>query len=293
MSDSPIQFKGVNGDLMLSLDWGEPFEQLIDHLEAQLKSSDGFFRGSKVILEIGPRLLTLADLDALRDILARFGMTFHALCGMGPDEKIKPASLATLLAPRIPDSSRDSESDQISHAEKVLDATTAEVFPTASRGRAGARLPRTSVKIQPGDAHAPAKTLLVKRTLRSGQVINYAGNIILIGDINPGAEVVAGHDILIWGSLRGTASAGAAGDPLASIFALHMAPSQLRIGDHITRSPRENLLAAEGHDALPEVAKIENGTIVVEAWPTNKKSIPLKMNLRSSSAEAADKPSRE
>lgn len=102
--------------------------------------------------------------------------------------------------------------------------------------------------------------LLIHRTLRSGQVIRHHGHVVIIGDVNPGAEVIAGGDIIIWGKLRGTAHAGAMGDDSRIVCALSLSPTQLRIGNYIARSP-------EGVEPTnPEVASVQEGRIVVEPW---------------------------
>lgn len=289
MSDSSVRFKGVNGDLLLSLDWAEPVEVLLEQLDVQLKSSDNFFHGSRVILELGAKALELTDLQTFQDLLARYGMMLHSLRGALPEEAVSSAlepSVAsrTLGTLRVP-------TDQESASEQVLAETTEATTRGLSRARTAARVLRMNARAPSSDARGQAKTLLVKRTLRSGQVLNYAGSIILIGDVNPGAEVVAGHDIVVWGSLRGMACAGGSGDAQAGIYALHMAPSQLRIADYITRSPRESLLAADGHDLQPEVARIEGETIVVEPWHT-KKALPAKVLSKVSDVDISEKDSK-
>ncbi len=102
---------------------------------------------------------------------------------------------------------------------------------------------------------------VVRRTLRSGQALRHAGHIALIGDVNPGAEVVAGGDVIVWGKLRGTVHAGAMGDEDAIICALQLAPRQIRIGTHIARSPERGR-----PPTVPEMALVHEGAIVVERW---------------------------
>jgi len=103
--------------------------------------------------------------------------------------------------------------------------------------------------------------LVVRRTLRSGQAIHHAGHVTLIGDVNAGAEIVAGGDIIIWGKLLGTAHAGAMGDEGAIICALQMTPRQIRIGSHIARSPERSR-----RPKAPEMASVQQEGIVVERW---------------------------
>ncbi|MEJ6950455.1 septum site-determining protein MinC [Natronospora cellulosivora (SeqCode)] len=104
-------------------------------------------------------------------------------------------------------------------------------------------------------------TILINRTIRSGQLIKYPANIVIIGDVNPGAEVIAGGDILVVGKLRGVVHAGATGANDSQIIALKLQPTQLRIANIISRSPDE-LKNVEPN--APERAYVKNGTIIVE-----------------------------
>lgn len=78
---------------------------------------------------------------------------------------------------------------------------------------------------------------VVQRIVRSGQVLEINGDLLLIGDVNPGGRVVATGNVYILGNLRGIAHAGSTGDEQAVIVASYMNPSQLRIADYISRSP--------------------------------------------------------
>ena len=104
--------------------------------------------------------------------------------------------------------------------------------------------------------------ILVRRTLRSGQIARHEGHVAVIGDVNAGAEIVAGGDVIVWGKVRGIVHAGAAGDDNAVVCALYLAPMQLRIGSYIARAP-------EGRGTrprAPEMAFVRDGGIVVEPW---------------------------
>ncbi len=115
-------------------------------------------------------------------------------------------------------------------------------------------------KIDPSEMKGEYDTILVKRTLRSGQTVSYNGNVVIIGDVNAGAEVEAGGDIVIFGKLRGMAHAGLGGNKEAKIIALELSPIQLRIAGHISRSPDDEIKSDRG----PEVAKLKDGNIIIE-----------------------------
>jgi septum site-determining protein MinC len=103
-------------------------------------------------------------------------------------------------------------------------------------------------------------TALICRHIRSGQKKFVPGNAVILGDINPGAELIAGGNILVMGSLRGLAHAGVFGDEGAIITAYRLNPTQLRIATHITRPPD-----GERHEVdYPELARIREGRVVIE-----------------------------
>ncbi|HHZ20829.1 MAG TPA: septum site-determining protein MinC [Firmicutes bacterium] len=104
-------------------------------------------------------------------------------------------------------------------------------------------------------------TLMVKRTLRGGQRVEFEGNVVVKGDVNAGAEVLATGDIIILGALRGIAHAGAAGDTSAEVIAFDFHPVQLRIAGFIARPP-ENAPRSRH----PEVARVRGEAIVVEKY---------------------------
>jgi len=100
-----------------------------------------------------------------------------------------------------------------------------------------------------------------KGTLRSGQVITSESDLIIIGDVNPGAEVISKNNIIVLGALRGIAHAGISGNKNAVVFALEMDPVQIRIANIIARAPDEDNKHEKG---VAEIAYIENETIVIK-----------------------------
>ncbi len=103
-------------------------------------------------------------------------------------------------------------------------------------------------------------TALICQHIRSGQKKFVQGNVVVLGDINPGAEVVAGGNILVMGSLRGLAHAGVFGDEGAIIAAYRLIPTQLRIATHITRPPDGERNVVD----YPEIARIREGRVIIE-----------------------------
>ncbi|MBK3332213.1 septum site-determining protein MinC [Persephonella atlantica] len=100
---------------------------------------------------------------------------------------------------------------------------------------------------------------IINKTVRSGQRIEYDGDVLIIGDVNPDAYIIASGNIIVMGTLRGVVHAGANGDETATVMALKLIPQQLRIASYLTRSP-DNPEIPE----YPEKAYIENQQIVIE-----------------------------
>ena len=106
-----------------------------------------------------------------------------------------------------------------------------------------------------------------KGTLRSGQVLNCDTSIVIIGDINPGAKIIAKGNIVILGSLKGNAYAGAAGDESCFVTALDMDPVQIKIGNVIGRSADRGPWEAirNRHRTMdPQIALVSKGNIMIE-----------------------------
>lgn len=101
-------------------------------------------------------------------------------------------------------------------------------------------------------------------TLRSGRLLESEGNMVIIGDVNPGAEVVAAGNIVVMGAVRGIIHAGCTGNRDAFIVALNMSPTQIRIADIITRPPDNEIRRV----ILPERAYIKDDTIYIDEYLT-------------------------
>ena len=111
--------------------------------------------------------------------------------------------------------------------------------------------------------HRKSDVLMMAGRVRSGQKVTAKKHLVIMGDVNPGAEIVAGGDILVMGRLCGTAVAGAPSDTSAIILALDFRPTQVQIGGFV----------AAGFPATPskvaEFAHVEEGGIVVDDYLGN------------------------
>lgn len=108
------------------------------------------------------------------------------------------------------------------------------------------------------------KTKFIRKAVRGGQIVNFSGNIVIIGDINSGAEVHAAGNIIVLGSIKGNVFAGVGGNRNAIIAAFLLQPEVLKIGDIITISPDEE------KPLYPEIARVKDDAIIVEPYLNNK-----------------------
>ncbi|MDH5507141.1 MAG: septum site-determining protein MinC [Anaerolineae bacterium] len=216
-----VQIKGIREGLLVTLGEGN-WPEVLAALLAEVEKQADFLRGAKLILDVKNHILNAATLGKLRDLLSEEGLSLWAVLSHSPTTEQTAQALG--LATRIHQPHPEAESRPM---ESNLD----------------------------GDA-----AILIKRTLRSGNSITHTGHITVIGDVNPGAEIVAGGDIVVWGRLRGMAHAGAEGDESAIVCALDLSPTQLRIAGKIAVPPRER------GAPKPEIALIRDEEVVAELW---------------------------
>ncbi len=106
---------------------------------------------------------------------------------------------------------------------------------------------------------SPIDPYVLKGTVRSGQLIEYDGDVIIIGNVNPGAHIVASGDIYVFGRLRGYVHAGASGNVRAVVAAAYFEPVQVRIASELRRSPE-----AYHHPGEMEFAHLDGDQMSVE-----------------------------
>lgn len=105
-------------------------------------------------------------------------------------------------------------------------------------------------------------TMFHEGTLRNGQQLRSDGNLIIIGDTNPGSEIIAAGNIVVMGAVNGVVHAGCMGNRNAFVVALHLNPTQIRIADIITRKPDNDI----NRSVAPEKAYIKDNTIYIDEY---------------------------
>ncbi|MDQ2680595.1 MAG: hypothetical protein M3Y21_06195 [Candidatus Eremiobacteraeota bacterium] len=246
------------------------FDDALAELQLRLDEQAGFYRGSKATAALGDSPPTGDQVGALRAMLERAGVELTGLSGQPAYQAIALASGLEFVpasdgSPAVLSNRRalrPKRSLKLSDAAKSLAADFAGARQDrARRVSVGEVQPRpVALKLveqtPPGEA-----TLYHHGTLRGGQSLHNVGHIVLIGDLNPGAELIAGGDIVVFGSLRGVAHAGAQGDAGARVYALDLAPTQLRIGSLIAVDSGER---KRPHSA--EAAFTQDGQIAIAPY---------------------------
>ena len=189
-------------------------------LMERIEQQPSFFQGARLALEVGNQVLHVAELTTLRDQLSERGIILWAILSDSPATENTSQILG--LATRI----HKPRPQQMQTAKGIDDETA----------------------------------LWVNKTLRSGTRIEFASHVVIFGDVNMGAEVVAGGSVIVWGRLRGVVHAGAQGNREAVVCALDLSPTQLRIADEIAVSP------ARGDTPQPEIVRLKDGRLQAEPW---------------------------
>jgi septum site-determining protein MinC len=234
-----ISIKGIRDGLLLSVDGRNALTDLMSELEQVVRERHAFLQGSRIALSVGMRPFTAEHLNRVQTLLADHDLELWAV--LAERDETRQAARRLGLATRLPGSSTDLDGNALS--ETVVPGPSPAAEPPAS-----------------GD-------LFLRETLRSGRSIFHEGSVTILGDVNPGAEIIAGGSVIVWGRLRGLVHAGAMvnpggkGDETAVICALDLNPTQLRIADQIAISP-----AGARSKPQPEQAAIRQGQIVAEPW---------------------------
>lgn len=228
-----VAFKGIREGLLVSLGDGD-WLSLEQSLYEEIGKQGDFLKGAKLILDVNAHSINAASMGRLRDQLADQGLALWAVLSRSPltEQSAQLMGIATRI--HEPEDEPEPDAEEIEYVEEP------------------------SLEMKNGEAG-----MLVKRTLRSGANISHNGHVTVIGDVNAGAQIIAGGNVVVWGRLRGMVHAGAEGDEAAMVCAIDMSPTQLRIAGHIAIPPEER------GETRPEIAFVREGQVVAEAWMSN------------------------
>ena len=225
---SIVQIKGIRDGLLATFA-DASWEEQRTALMQQINERSTFFQGARLAMDVGTQVLRVNDLVELRDWLSERNITLWAVV---------------------------SESATTEHTSQLLGLATRISKPRPEENR------------HVHEAVSNDTALFVSKTVRSGTRIEYPGTIVVFGDVNPGAEIIAEGNVIVWGRVRGVIHAGSKGDRSAFICALDLSANQLRIAEE------SSAMLKPHKDPKPEIASInEEGRLHAEVWHTGEPTI--------------------
>lgn len=253
-----VELKGFRDGLRLMVNASASIEDIEVAVKERMANLGDSLAGTAIVIDTGGQKLAAPDLEHLKLLI------------------FETYGLEIVADPELPKPTPEKQEDKQQEAKKEdLKSTGPKaVAPAGSQSDVGRIIPakRKTKPTAKAETTTPLLTDLpsreathvIRAPLRSGQIARFfEGTLILFGDVNPGAEVVAGGDIIVLGRLRGLAHAGALGNTSAIIMAMSLTPTQMRIGHLITRPPSDGI---RWKKSQPEMARVENDNIVVEPF---------------------------
>ncbi len=218
-----MKIKGINDRILITMG-DQGWQDLIVELFAKIGEKQAFFQGARLVLDVGNKVLSERELEEVRKNLFTQDVQLFGILSKSLITKKAAKNLGLKIDFNFPENKTD---DRIEPLDTIISGEAA---------------------------------LFLHRTMRSGFKIVYQGHVVVLGDVNPGAEIIASGSIIVWGRLRGTVHAGAEGDQNAVVCALDLSPMQLRIESKIAITPQDQEIPK------PEIARIVQNQIIAEPW---------------------------
>lgn len=294
---SAVIIKGNKYGFQIVLQPDLPFEELVSETEKRFQASGAFFDSSKpVAVSFSGRDLEEKEVDILVDTMekasnlvvsyviegakaheTRFARALDGREGGKPDQDLssaepdRPSEAAGARPEGFGIISRFLSGDKVSAARQ---AGTEETNNTSRY-----QSEESEAKLSASDGTGPVfpedevgkHGQFYRGILRSGQKIEVDGSFVILGDVNPGAQIIAGGNVVVLGSLKGTVYAGYPDDSNAIVAALNMEPMQIQIGEYIARSadsdPRRNRKPGRRKkqtELEARMAYVDEGNICIE-----------------------------
>jgi len=232
ISKEYVTMKGTRGGILVNIHEECPFAEAVAQFRASITQNQALFHGSPLSVDLGWREVGEGDQAILLEMLGEMGVRLLGVISTSLatrrlfEARGVKAIIGSLGLARHGGRSRGKAVDPPS-AEEPEQPVEAPAPPEEIPAAAAVTLDETAT------VALADPTMLVRKTLRSGQKVQYAGNVVVLGDVNAGAEVVAGGDVIVLGNVRGTVHAGVGGKAGAVVLALNLHAPQVRIGDVI------------------------------------------------------------
>ena len=265
-----VRIAGRGALVNITIDDDAPIEVACRTLRELLGRDRHLYSGGEVIVDVGKRILLHDHQDRIRKVIDSESGLHIKQFWCEPEilqrERERIDNLIELHAPI---------SDRVNGNGRAEGSAPAESDPEpmpTDEARGEEERPELAGAVAPDGGRSGVPADVVRGTYRAGEVHRFPGNVVVVGNINPGAQVIAQGDILVFGKLRGLAHAGAGGDATAVILAMSSVGPQLRIADYFWDADPPRAVAGRsrpGTNDGPIIARIRNAAVHVSPYLKN------------------------
>jgi septum site-determining protein MinC len=221
VTENSIQIKGISQGLLVTIE-DITWKNASDSLLSKIDASPDFFKGARIAIDLGKLSVKSIELSKLRDLLSKREIVLWAIL---------------------------SESETTLRTAQLLGLFT-ELGTKPQREKKN-----TDTTVFEGES-----AVWIEKNLRAGYKIETKCHVVVVGDVNPGAEITSGGNVMVLGRMSGSVHAGADGDSSAKVMALVLEPTSLMI-NKVSAAPIEKKKKKQ-----PEIARIQNNEIIIEGW---------------------------
>jgi len=266
-----VQVIARGTDVAFVIDENAPFDVVAGELRDYLSKQSGLWSKGDITINVGQRMLDRDELAQIKSIIeANSGLTITRFwcspesLGSGdlqietkPAKATAPPESASSPAKQpvappvahneveIPEPTSDTAAEALSAVESIIENLKAKHNKNGARNR------------------NITEALFIKSTFRSGESLHHHGDVVVLADVNPGAEIRADGDIVVLGSLKGFVHAGASGDNKAVIIALELPSARFQIGKYHGVAPTSARHKPKSSATGPQIAYVRSRSIHV------------------------------
>ena len=258
-----VQVVARGADVAFVIDENAPFDVVAAELKDYLDKQSGLWSKGDITMNVGQRMLVREELAQLKSIIeansglrvTRFWFSPESLDNGELKIEAKPPPTVAPAKPTaqppahneivLPEAQPETSDASISAVGSVIESLKSRQNKNGTRNR------------------NITEALFIKSTFRSGESLHHHGDVVVLADVNPGAEICADGDIVVVGSLKGWVHAGASGDNKAVIIALELPSSRFQIGKYTGVAPVNARRQPKSSASGPRIAYVRSRSIHV------------------------------
>jgi len=258
-----VQVVARGADVAFVIDENAPFDVVAAELKDYLAKQSGLWSKGDITMNVGQRMLVREELAQLKSIIeansglrvTRFWFSPESLDNGELKIEAKPPMTVAPAKPTaqppahneivLPEAQPETSDASITAVGSVIESLKSRQNKNGTRNR------------------NITEALFIKSTFRSGESLHHHGDVVVLADVNPGAEICADGDIVVVGSLKGWVHAGASGDNKAVIIALELPSSRFQIGKYTGVAPVNARRQPKSSASGPRIAYVRSRSIHV------------------------------